>query len=182
MSPLKWTYLRLLNAQVKICQISFANFETISWFLSKFCIPLQFHERQLLCTILAQTIYTLLKMNTLEWKFLRLSSARIKIRLNSLCQFWNDKSIPVQILHHSLLSWHITPLWILRSYVFYLDKRIHRSHNFETFKCSGENLPYSSCYFLNHKSIFLQILHHPSVSWKITPLYFSRSNIKYFAQ
>ena len=101
---------------------------------------------------------------------------------NFSCQFWNDKSIPVQILHHSSLSWHITPLWILRSYVFYLDKRIHRSHNFETFKCSGENLPYSSCYFLNHKSIFLQILHHPSVSWKITPLYFSRSNIKYFAQ
>ena len=26
--------------------------------------------------------------------------------------------------------------------------------------------------FQNHKSIFLQILHHSSVSWKITPLYF----------
>ena len=26
------------------------------------------------------------------------------------CQFWTDKSIPLQILHHFLLSWHITPL------------------------------------------------------------------------
>ena len=37
---------------------------------------------------------------------------------NSSCQFWNDKSIP-QILHHSSLSWHITPLRIWRSYLFY---------------------------------------------------------------
>ena len=35
----------------------------------------------------------------------------------------------------------------------------------------------SSCYFPNHKSDFLQILHHFLVSWKITPLYFFRSNI-----
>ena len=37
---------------------------------------------------------------------------------NSSCQFWNDKSIPLQILHHSSLSWQITPLWILSSYFF----------------------------------------------------------------
>ena len=39
-SPLKWKFLRLSSAQVKICQIPFANFETTSQFLSKFCIPL----------------------------------------------------------------------------------------------------------------------------------------------
>ena len=38
---------------------------------------------------------------------------------NSSCQFWNDKSIPIQILYNSSFSWHITPLWILSSYVFY---------------------------------------------------------------
>ena len=51
-------------------------------------------------------------------------------------------------------------------------KGSHESTNFDSFKCSGENLPYSSCHFPNHKSVFLQILHHSSVSWKITPLYF----------
>ena len=58
----------------------------------------------------------------------------------------------------------------------------HESTNFDTFKCSDENLPNSSCHFPNHKSVFLQILHHSSVSWKITPLYFFRSNVIYFAQ
>ena len=29
---------------------------------------------------------------------------------NSSCQFWIDKSVPLQFLHRSSLSWHITPL------------------------------------------------------------------------
>ena len=29
---------------------------------------------------------------------------------NSSCQFWTDSLIPLQILHHSLMSWHKTPL------------------------------------------------------------------------
>ena len=61
-------------------------------------------------------------------------------------------------------------------------KGSHESPNFDTFQCSGENLPNSSCHFPNHKSVFLQTLHHSSVSWKITPLYFFKSNVIYFAQ
>ena len=74
--PLKWKFLRLLSAQVKICQISYVNFETASPFLSKFCIPLQFKE--ILCTFLAQRIYTWVKRSPLKLKVLRLSSARFK--------------------------------------------------------------------------------------------------------
>ena len=37
---------------------------------------------------------------------------------NSSCQLWNDKSVPLQLLHNSSLSWQITPLWILSSYFF----------------------------------------------------------------
>ena len=58
----------------------------------------------------------------------------------------------------------------------------HLSPNFDTFQCSGENLPNLSCHFPNHKSVFLQIFHHSSVSWKITPLYFFKSKVIYFAQ
>ena len=61
-------------------------------------------------------------------------------------------------------------------------KGFHQSPNFEAFKCSGENLLYSLCHFPNNKSVFLQILRHPSMSWKSTLLYFFRSNIKYFAR
>ena len=40
----------------------------------------------------------------------------------------------------------------------------HQSLNFETFKWSGENLPYSSRHFPNYKSLFFQILHNSSLS------------------
>ena len=49
-SLLEWKFWRLTSAQVKICKISYVNFETASGFLSKFCIPLHFHERLFLCT------------------------------------------------------------------------------------------------------------------------------------
>ena len=49
-SPLKWNFLRLWSARVKFCQIPYNNFETTSWFLSKFCVSLQLHERLFLCT------------------------------------------------------------------------------------------------------------------------------------
>ena len=78
-SPLNWTFLRLSIVQVKICQIPYANFVMTNPFLSKFCIPLHFHERLLICTFLAKTIYTLLKRSPLKWKFLRLLSAQVKI-------------------------------------------------------------------------------------------------------
>ena len=49
-------------------------------------------------------------------------------------------------------------------------KGSHQSSNFDTFECSGENLSNSSCHFPSSKSVFLQILHHSSMPWKITPL------------
>ena len=63
----------------------------------------------------------------------------------------------------------VFPLWV---------KGSHQSPNFYT----SSALSYSSCHFSNRKSVFLQILYHPSLSWKTTPLYFFRSNIKYFGQ
>ena len=77
--PLKWKFLRFSSAQVRFCQIPYAKFEMTGRFLSKFCIPLQFHERLFLCTFLAQAIYTLLIRSPLKWKLLRLSSAWVKI-------------------------------------------------------------------------------------------------------
>ena len=44
----------------------------------------------------------------------------------------------------------------------------------------GHTIPHDS--FETTRSGFIQILHHCSVSWKITPLYFFSSNLKYFGQ
>ena len=102
---------------------------------------------------------------------------------NSSCHFPNHKSVFLQILHHSSVSWKITPLYFFSSNIIYFgQKQPIKVQIFEIFECSGENLPNSSCHFPNHKPVFLQILHDSSVSWKITPLYFFRSNVIYFAQ
>ena len=58
----------------------------------------------------------------------------------------------------------------------------HESTNFDTFKCSGENLPNYLCHFPNHKPVFLQILHDSLVPLKRTPLYFFWSNVICFAE
>ena len=52
----------------------------------------------------------------------------------------------------------------------------------QVFVIPGEYLPNSSCHFRHRKSVFLQILHHLSVSWEITLLYCFRSKFIYFAQ
>ena len=57
-------------------------------------------------------------------------------------------------------------------YFLLWTKGSHESSNFDTFKCSGKNLPNSSCHFPDHKSVFLRILHDSLVSSKIIPLYF----------
>ena len=46
---------------------------------------------------------------------------------NFSCQFWNDKSIPFYIFHHSSLSWHIILyiyfLYFLSSCIFYFREK-----------------------------------------------------------
>ena len=131
---------------------------------------------------LAQTLYTLVTRSQLKSIFGCLSQNS----LNSSFQFWNenssfqfknDKSIPLQILHYFSMSWHIIHLEIL---ILLWTEGSHQSPNFDTFKCPGENLPDFSCYFSNHRSVFLQNIRNSSESWKITPLYFCSFNIIYF--
>ena len=123
------------SAQIKISQISYVNFETTSQFLSNFCILLQFQERLLLCTFLAQTIYTLLERNPLKWKFSRLFEYSGQNLSNFLCQFWNNKSIPLQFLHPSSVSGKITPLHFFSSNnIYFARKEPIKMKIFETFR------------------------------------------------
>ena len=142
-SPLKWKFLRLASARVKFCQILYANCEMTSRFLCKFCIPLQFHERLLLCTFLAQPIYTLVKRSPSECTFLRLRAVRskfikfvmsiLKWQVNSSSNF---ESFFIAMTRNSSVDFELILflLWI---------KGFHQYPNLETLNFSGENLPYS---------------------------------------
>ena len=181
--PIKVPILRLSSALLKICHIPHVNFQTTSWFLSKFCIissvswkitPLYFFS--------SNNIYFAQKepIKGKIFETFRFSGQNLS---HSSGQFWNDKSLPLQILYHSSASWKITLLYFLaQKIIYFAQKEPIKVKIFETFNCWGQNLSNSSCQFWNHKLISLQILYHSSVSWKITPMYFFSSNNIYFAQ
>ena len=105
-----------------------------------------------------------------------------QISSNSLCQFWNDKSTPLQILYLSSVSWKIIPLYFFSSNnIYFAQKESIKMKIFETFECSGQILSNCICQFWNDESIPLQILYPSLVSWKVTPLDFFSSNNVYFA-
>ena len=78
-----------------------------------------------------------------------------QILLNSLCQFWNNKSILLQILYLSSVSWKITPLYIFSSNnIYFAWKESIKMKLFGTFfECSCQNLSNFLCQFWNNKSI-----------------------------
>ena len=125
----------------------------------------------------------MLKRSTLKWKLLEIFECSSQILSNSLCQFWN-KSIPLQILCPSSVSWNITPLYFFTSNnMYYAHTEPIRVKILETFfESSGQIFSNFLCQFWNHESIPLQILYHSSVSWIIIALYFLISNNIYFAQ
>ena len=88
---------------------------------------------------------------------------------NSSCLFW-DHMVGVYANFASLFN--VTPLYFLSSNFNALDKKSASKWNFWTFECFGKNSANSSCLFWNQESVFLQTLHHSSISWKITLPYF----------
>ena len=188
---LLWTKRSYQSSNFDTCKCSGENLRNsschfpraTSQLLFKFGITLQCYERLFLSTFLAQTIYTLLKRSSLKWEFLRLNECSGQILSNSICQFWNDQSIPPQILYLSSVSWKISPLYFFLSYsIYFTQKELIKITIFETFECSGQILSNSLCQFWNDKSIPLQIVYLSSVSLKISPLYFFSSNSIYFAE
>ena len=59
-------------------------------------------------------IFSVLFLFQKNWDFQVLGSKFV----NSSCQLWKYKSVPLQIFRNSSLSWQITPLWILSWYLF----------------------------------------------------------------
>ena len=88
---------------------------------------------------------------------------------NFSCQFWKHK---VKVYSNSALLFSIMKD---KSSVFF-------SLFFQTFKWLRENSPNSLCHVWNCKSVFLWTLHHFSVSWETSLLYFFSWNCTWFEQ
>ena len=101
---------------------------------------------------------------------------------NSSCHFPKHSWGFLQISLYFSVSWKITSVYFFRSNVIYLAwERPFKLQIFETFECLDQN-PSSSCHFWNRKLVFVQILHHSSLSWDIAPLYIFSWNFIYFQQ
>ena len=107
----------------------------------------------------SSVLFYLKQKKSIKVQIFRLSSARIKIHQILYVNFETTSQLLFKfcIILHSSVNFKLIHflLWI---------KESHQSPNFKTFECSGKNLPNSSYHFPNHKSVFLQILHHSSVS------------------
>ena len=83
--------------------------------------------------------------------------------LNSSCHFPNQVSF-FQILHHSLLSWNITPLQFFSfNTTYFTQKQSIKVKHFNNVKCLDKNSG-NSYDFWNNKVVFLQVSHHSLVS------------------
>ena len=82
------------------------------------------------------------------------------------------------ILHHTSVSWHIIPLkfsgWNI---ICFGQKESIKVQIFRFLSALMKVHPIPHAIFETTRSGFIQILHHCSVSWKITPLYFFSSNL-----
>ena len=152
--------MRLSIAKVKIYQIPYVKLETTSHFLSKLCIPLQFHERELLCTFFSSNNIYFAQTEPIQVKIFETFKCSGQNLSNSLCQFWNDRSISLQILYPSSVSWKLSPLYFFNSNnKYFVQKEPLKVKIFETFECLGQNLSNSSCQVWNDKLISLQIFY-----------------------
>ena len=115
---------------------------------------------------------------------MRFSSAWVKICQILHVTFELRSQFLFKFTSLSIVMTHNSPVNFKLIFFLLWTKGAHQSPIFDTFKCSGENLPYSSCQVWNDKSIFLWILHESSVTlydlWNITLLYFFRWNVTYF--
>ena len=101
---------------------------------------------------------------------------------NSSCHFPKQKSVSFSILHQSSVSWKITPLYFFSTNIIYVGQKQHiKVQTFLDIRVLGSKFT-KLCHFWNNISVFLQKLHHSSVSWDITLLYFFSWNFIYFQQ
>ena len=160
------------------------NLLSTSNFSFKFCIIFQCNQTYPNSSILflAQTLYSLVKSSRLRCRFLRLSSAQVEfVKFLMSILNWQINSSSNFVSFFIVMTQNYPVNFKLIQFLLWI-KGCHQGPNFETFKCSGENLPNSSCHFWKHKSVFLQTLYQSWVPSNTTSLFFLSSDIKYFGQ
>ena len=133
---LKHKFFRLVSTCVKICEVPRVNFKTVSQFLLNFCIILHCHHINF--SVNVQMIHFLL------WAKGSHQSSSFDTfecpgeNLPNSCHFPSSKSVFLQILYRSSISWKVTPLYFFSSSnIYFAQKEPIKAKIFEIFECSG---------------------------------------------
>ena len=129
---------------MQICQIPHVIFESTSQFSFKIFSAIKNNSSVIFFS--SKYIIYFGQRSQLKSKCFRFLNARVKIR-----QIPHVMSFFIVMTHKSSVNFKLT------QFLFW-TKESHQSPNFDTFKCSGENLlmSHSSCHFPNHKSVFFK--------------------------
>ena len=98
-------------------------------------MTVQCHERQLLCTFFSSNIICFGQNKLTKVHIFETFEGSCQSLSNSLCQFRNDKSILLQTLHHSSVSWDITPPCFLAEIVHTFNKKNLSKCKFRQISC-----------------------------------------------
>ena len=121
-SPLKCKFLRLLSSQVKTRQIPCVNFETTSQSLFRFFIILACHYLERLSNFVAHAFSTLDKRIPWNINFDIFKCTHENLP-NCSCHTPNHKSVFLQILNDSSVSWNILLCNVFRSDIVYFAQK-----------------------------------------------------------
>ena len=161
---------RLATGRIKIHQISPVIFRTKSQFFFKLCITIQCPETKLFCTFSSKTWYALHKMcppkctfsdfRLLAWKLIKFLISFYKRQFSF--KFCITLQCHDSVIALKFSSWNVC----------FGQKEPIKVQLFRLLSALMKVHPVLHASFETTRSGFIQILHHCSVPWKITPPYF----------
>ena len=113
---------RLSTTRMKTKQIAYVIFQATSHFSFKFCITFQCHDAKFPWNFLAELLRFGQK-EPIEVQILRLLCALTKVYPIPHANFETTRSRFIQILHHCLVPWKITPLCLFSSNLVYFGQK-----------------------------------------------------------
>ena len=120
--PCKFWAHKFCTLDIRIpSKIQFLHFQTCSGegllnflchnqFSFKYCINIQYHQAKIPYTSFSSTIIYFVQKKPVKVQIFEIFECSGQNSSNASCQFWNGKSVPLQISHHSSVSLLITPL------------------------------------------------------------------------
>ena len=170
---------RLSTARVKIHQVSHVIFQTKSQFFFKLWLTLQWHVRSFFRSFLAKTLYAIGKSSTRRCKFSDVPLVALKFTkflmsfLEPIVSFLSNFASLFSVMRHNS-----SVVFRLNLYMLW-TKRAHQCTIFQTFECSNESSPNSSCNFRNYNvrvysnfaSMFIVMKNNSSVFFALNLIY-----------